>query len=128
MKLLLKILLTVFIVFILVCTGAGFYLTRGLETGSSLEISSIDPSSLNDGIYNGKYNAGRWSNELSITIKDQKIIDIDVIKDVVFVKPEVREELFNGVIAKQSTHVDAVSQATVTCKAYLKSIEDALKQ
>ena len=45
---------------------------------------------------------------------------------MMFVNPDVRNELFKRVMEKQNTTVDAVSGGTVSCKAYLKSIENAL--
>ena len=47
-------------------------------------------------------------------------------KTVLFERPEVTQELFDNVIAAQSIDVDVLSGATVTSKAYLKSIENAL--
>jgi uncharacterized protein with FMN-binding domain len=77
MKTFLKIVLSIFIIFVLVAAGGIFYITRGLEKGSKLEISSVNLSSLNDGTYNGKYNAGRWSNEVRVTVKDNEITGIE---------------------------------------------------
>ena len=126
MKLIFKILLSVILIFILVSVSGIFYLARGLNEGKDIRINGIDISNLNDGIYNGKYKAGRWTNELNITVKDHKIIKIDIKDDVTFSNPDVSYELFSKVIGKQNTTVDVISEATVTSKAYLKSIEDAL--
>lgn len=126
MKSILKILLSIIFIFILVCASGIFYLSRGLKEGSEIKVNGIRISDLKDGIYNGKYDAGRWSNQLSVTVKDHKITEINMVDDVTFVKPGVSDELFSKVIEIQNTKVDAVSQATVTSKAYLKSIENAL--
>ena len=91
-----------------------------------MEISAVNPSSLSDGTYKGSYSAGRWSNEVSVIIKGGKITDIKVVKDVGFVQKGLSDELFSRVINAQNTTVDTVSGATVTSKAYLKSIENAL--
>ncbi len=128
MKLFFKIVLSVIIIFALIAAGGIFYLTRGLDTGNGLEVGNINPGVLEDGTYKGTYHSGRWANEVSVTVKDHKITVIDVVKDVAFPNPEWREQLFNSVIEKQSTDVDAVSGATVTSKAYLKSIQNALIQ
>lgn len=40
--------------------------------------------------------------------------------------PNLSDELFSDVIKSQNTTVDTISGATVTSKAYLKSIENAL--
>ncbi len=89
-------------------------------------INSIDLAQLKDGVYRGNYNGGRWSNEVNITLKNKRIIQIAIAKSVVFEKPEVSRELINKVIEKQDTDIDIISGATVTSKAYLKSIENAL--
>lgn len=108
--------------------GAGFYMTRGLETGKNMSINHIDTTKLENGVYNGKYNGGRWSNEVSVTLKDKKITEINVVKNVAFEKPEVTSALIKNVIKKQDTTVDIISGATVTSKAYLKAIEVALSK
>ncbi|MBW9153303.1 FMN-binding protein [Clostridium estertheticum] len=123
-----KIILGVIFLLVLIIVGAGFYMTRGLNSGKDIIIKPSDASQLKDGVYTGKYNGGRWSNEVNVTIKDKKVTKIDVLKSVVFEKLEVSRELFNKVIKKQDTNVDVISGATVTSKAYLKSIENALKK
>lgn len=127
MKLFLKIILSVLMVFILITAGGIFFLTRGLASGSKLVINDVKLSAVKDGIYNGKYKDGRWTNEVNLTVKDHKITNINLVKDVLFSKPEVTKELFNNVVTEQNINVDAISGSTITSKAYLKSIEDALK-
>lgn len=126
MKPVLKVVLAIFIVLVLLSGGGMFFLLRGLEAGSSLTVNDINLSLFDDGIYYGGYKAGRWSNKVGVTIKDHKIIKIDVVKDVLFRKAEVTEDIINRVVEKQNTNVEVVSGATVTSKAYLKSIENAL--
>lgn len=128
MKKALKIILILFAAILVVGAGGLFYITRGLDAGSKVEISAVDPSSLSDGTYEGSYSAGRWSNEVAVTIKEGKITDIKVVKDVGFVQEGLSGKIFDRVIKSQNTTVDAVSGATVTSKAYLKSIENALKK
>lgn len=128
MKLLLKIVLSILIIFILVAGGGLFYISRGVEAGEVLEINDVDLSKLSDGAYSGEYEGGRWTNEVNVKIKDHKITEVEIVKDVLIPKPEVTAELINLVLEKQSTRIDAVSGSTVTCKAYLKAIENALKQ
>lgn len=117
--------LIVFAVLIAVAVSGVLMLCSGLEDGSRLVIDDIDLSAVKDGTYIGKYEAGRWTNEVSVTVKDHKIISIDIIKDVMISKPEVVQDLITKVIERQNTDVDIVSGATVTSKAYLKAIENA---
>jgi uncharacterized protein with FMN-binding domain len=103
-----------------------FYLSRGLEEGLNVNIAPVDLILKEDGVYKGSYDFGRWSNELTITVKNNRITKIEITDDMMFVNPDVRNELFKRVMEKQNTTVDAVSGGTVSCKAYLKSIENAL--
>ena len=126
-KKIIVIVVSVFLIFVLVSAGGIFYLTRGLDASSKLEVGSVDLSTIGDGIYLGKHSAGRWTNEISVTVKDNAITSVEVVKDVLFKKPEVTTELINRILEKQSTQVDVVAGSTVTVKAYLKAIENALK-
>ncbi|MDD3751233.1 MAG: FMN-binding protein [Bacteroidales bacterium] len=126
MKGIFKIIIAILCAFILVFASGIFYLSRGLREGKNIEVNGIDISDMNDGIYSGKYNAGRWSNQLNVTVRDNKITKINIEDDVTFAKSDVSNELFNKVIEAQNTKVDAISQATVTSKAYLMSIKNAL--
>jgi len=127
-KLFLKRVLPVIIVVIIVVVSGMFYIIRGLDSGSRLEVGSVNLSLLSDGTYSGQYKAGRWSNEVNVTVKENKITKIDIVKDVLFSKQEWSQQILNMVLEKQNIDIDAVSGATVTGKAYLKAIEDALKK
>ena len=126
MKAALKVLGIIILLFIAVAASAMFYISRGLEEGLNVEINPVDLSLKEDGIYKGSYDIGSWSNELSVTVKDHKITNIEVTDDMMIVNPEIRNAIIQKVIDKQDTAVDAVSGGTVSCKAYLKSIENAL--
>ena len=128
MKLLLKIVLSVFILFILISGGGVFFISRGLEAGEALDINDVNLADLSDGTYIGAYKGGRWTNEVNVTVKDHKITGVEVVKDVLFPKPEVTAELIDIVLDKQNVEVDVISGSTVTCKAYLKSMGNALNK
>lgn len=121
-----KIILGIVILLVLTIGGAGFFITRGLESGKAMTINHIDASQFKDGIYEGKYKGGRWSNEVSVVLEDGKITKINVVKSVFIEKPEVTGKLISNVIEKQDTVVEVISGATVTSKAYLKAVENAL--
>jgi uncharacterized protein with FMN-binding domain len=123
-----KIAVSILIVLLLIALIGVFFISRGLKSGMNLVINDVNLSSLSDGMYNGKYNAGRWTNEMNVTIKDHKIIKIDVVKDVSFSIPEVTEAIISKVLEKQNTNIDVISGSTVTSKAYLKAIENALSK
>ena len=127
MKKVLKVVLIIIGLFILIGGGFLFYLSRGLDSGSRLVVNEVNLLLLDNGLYRGKYNDGRWSNEVEVEIKNHQIKAIAIIQDMTFPNPAVSEDLFRRVIEKQRIKVDIVTGATVTSKAYLKSIELALK-
>lgn len=104
-----------------------FFLNKDLGATTQEEISPIDLSVLADGDYEGIYENGRFTNRVVVTVKDHKIVDIDFYETVEFDWPEVREALIQEVLKKQNIDIDTISEATATSKAYLKSIEDALR-
>lgn len=128
MKKVFKAALIIFVCLLVISAGAMFFISRGLNEVSSLEISDIDLNLLEDGTYTGLYDAGRFTNEIGVEIKNNKITQLSIIKDVTFSRQEVIDELFTNVFNKQSLDVDTISSATITSKAYLKAIENALSR
>jgi len=128
MKLFLKVIGILVLIVVLIIGGLGFYMTRNLSSTKSLQLNQIDVSHLKDGVYTGKYNAGRFSNEVEVSVKGNKIAQINVVKSVTFEKKDVTQKLLDEVVKKQNTNVDIISGATTTSKAYLKSIENAISK
>ena len=92
-------------------------------------LNGIDLTGVSDGIYTGTYEHGRWTNTVTVHVEAGKITGIDIVKDVAAAGiTDCSDEVFRRVLESQDTQVDAVSGATVTSKAYLKAIEDALSE
>ena len=106
--------------------GSSIFMT-GLDKGKKVVVGTVNLDIVADGTYEGTYALNRWTNTVKVTVKDHKITDIVVLKDVVFKLDAVTKGVFAAVIDKQSLAIDIQSGATVTTKAYLKSIENALK-
>jgi len=113
-------------VLVVVALAVLIYLSCGLRQGAILAISNVDFSALPDGIYRGTYQGGRWTNTVEVAVLSGMIRSIRVIKDVQFQLDHVREQVLERIVEEQSTVVDAVSGATVTSKAYMKAVENAL--
>jgi uncharacterized protein with FMN-binding domain len=122
-----KVLITVSV--LLVIMGVFFsHMVKELKVGMDVKLSGINPSEVPDGRYEGAYDYSRWSNIVAVEVQDGKIVSIDMINDVDSSElTNCSKEIIRRVIEAQDTNVDAVSGATVTSKAYLKAIEDALK-
>jgi uncharacterized protein with FMN-binding domain len=98
----------------------------------SLPLNAVDFGKLNDGTYHGAYEGGmyKWrANECQVTVSSGQVTDIQLVgsKDPA-AKNTQHEVLYERVIQAQSLQVDTISSATLTSKAYLKAVENALIQ
>ncbi len=126
MKKALKIIGIVLVAMIVIIAGGLFYLSQGLSEGEDVTLIGWNLEGVEDGVYQGSFNFKRWSNTLKVTVEDEKIVEIEVVDDVTFVRDGVSSQLFDAIIDKQDIPEDLVSEATITSKAYIKAIEDAL--
>jgi len=126
MKKIKKIVIIVVIGFAVVLTAGITYLNIGMNEGKKVIVGSIDVSQITDGNYVGSYKNSRWSNQVKVTVIDHRITAIIVEKTVLVEQADVTEKLISDVLTAQNTDVEIISGATVTSKAYLKSIENAL--
>jgi uncharacterized protein with FMN-binding domain len=99
----------------------------------SLPLNAVNFDKLkNDGVYHGMYEGGmyRWrANECDVTVRNGKVTGIQLVGST---DPgggnTDYKMLYERVIAAQSLQVDTISGATLTSKAYLQCIENALIQ
>ena len=96
----------------------------------SLPLNAVDFSKLNDGTYHGVYTGGmyKWrANECVVTVTNGKVTNIQLAgsKDPGSGKTDYKM-LYDRVIKAQSLQVDTISSATLTSKAYLQAVENAL--
>jgi uncharacterized protein with FMN-binding domain len=107
-------------------------LSKEHREARSLPLNAVDFSRLSDGTYHGAYAGGmyKWrANECQVTVSSGKVTDIRLVasKDPA-AKNTQAEVLYERVIQAQSLQVDTISSATLTSKAYLKAVENALVQ
>jgi len=100
---------------------------KNLEALKTVEVGDADISSVADGTYTGSYNAFPVTAEVSVTVKDHIITDIELISHGH--GPDHGADAITGeVIKAQSLDVSAVSGATMSSKVVLLAIEDALEK
>lgn len=120
----------IFIVTVVSCLLTScFSLSREHDEARSVEVRNIDFMKLVDGSYHGVYEGGmyKWrENEVQVMITSGKVSEIALLSSKENRPSEFTEELFNRVIEKQSLQVDVITGASLTSKAFLKSIENAL--
>jgi uncharacterized protein with FMN-binding domain len=113
--------------------GAGWSrLSREHKEAKSLPLNAANFNKLNDGVYHGAYAGGmyKWrANECDVTVSSGRVTDIQlVVSQDPGGKNTQHEALFDRVIQAQTLQVDTISGATLTSKAYLQAVENALVQ
>lgn len=105
-------------------------LNKEHQEAKSLPIKEIDFSKLKDGTYVGEYAGGmyKWrANQVQVTVASGKVSDIEPYGTLDPNKKFTeRDEMYSRVLKAQTLQVDVVTGATLTSKAYLKGVEDAL--
>ena len=122
-----KKLLIAGVIVVVILIAAFLKITDGLSEGAKLTLNGVNLTNIADGSYTGSYEFKRWSNSVVVQVKGNRIVSIGIDKNIPGAEvTNCSDEIFRRVIEAQDTKVYAVSGATVTSKAYLKAIENAL--
>lgn len=107
-------------------------LAKEHQEARSLPLNAVDFSKLNDGVYHGAYAGGmyKWRvNECDVTVTNGKVTDIQLAASQDPGSENTQHQaLYDRVIQAQSLQVDTISGATLTSRAYLQAVENALVQ
>ena len=105
-------------------------ISNEIEQIKSMEISHVDPATIPDGEYTGKFPfRKKYLYHVKVTVKSGKIANIEVLENGT--ENEYAEKglgVIPRILREQSPTVDVVSGATVTSKALMKCVEKALKK
>lgn len=106
-------------------------LDREHTEARNLPISQINFGRLRSGTYQGDYAGGmyQWrTNEVKVTVDAGRVEDIKLLNSAEVSANSKYDygALYDEVIQAQSLQVDTVSGSTLTTKAFLKAIENAL--
>ncbi len=108
------------------------YIAREHKEAMSLPLNAVDFSKLADGVYTGEYEGGmyKWrTNKAEVTVSGGKVTGITLLSSKFGEDPsQYVDPLYTQVIGKQTLQVDAVSGSTLTSKAALQAVENALVQ
>jgi len=76
--------------------------------------------------YQGQFSHSKTTCTVEATIKDHRIMEINVLENGRTEYAKKAEEVLERVKGQQTLKVDVVSGATTTSKALLKAVENAL--
>ena len=107
-------------------------LSKEHKEARSLPLNAVDFSELNDGSYHGAYEGGMYgwrANECDVTVTNGRVTEIQLAAtEDPGAKNTDSKMIYDRVIQAQSLQVDTISGATLTSKAYLQAVENALVQ
>lgn len=120
--------------------GGAIVLTApGRNELQKMVIADVNFKKLHDGIYTGEYRGTKDSfrnASVKVTVASKAVTEIKVTKGALAGDKQTTDlgkgltinNLFDEVIKSQSLQVDVISGATLTSKAHLKAVENALEQ
>ncbi len=88
----------------------------------------VQQTKLVDGVYEGNYKGGLNSAIVNVTITDQKIVKIDIVKHSAWKGKKAEPIIPQRIIEQQSTTVDAVSGATNSSIVIMNAVQVALEK
>jgi uncharacterized protein with FMN-binding domain len=105
----------------------GVSIWRGANQLEAITVSDINLSQIPDGVYNGRKDTMAIKVQVSVTVNEGRITDIDILEHNNG-RGDAAETIVDDVVAQQTLMVDAVSGATLSSKVILKAVENALSQ
>jgi uncharacterized protein with FMN-binding domain len=88
----------------------------------------VPQGSLKDGIYDGEAKDGPVKALVKITVQNQRIMDIQLIEHRTWKGKKAEDIVLDRIIEEQSTRVDAVAGATVSSRAIMNAVENAVQK
>ena len=103
--------------------------SRNLSEVSEFELQDVDISTLADGNYEGACDIGRFAMKVTVSIKDHQIVAIAFIDNQ---RSNVTDDLLgkmnDRLLNNENPSFDAITGATITSKAYMIAVTDALSK
>lgn len=105
------------------------FMMLGMDKIRADSLSAVDFSNTPDGEYEGTYAVTRWRYRVSVRIESGRIVSIRLLDNAMAAQDETSRRLIQAVLEKQTVEIgiDALGGASITGKAFLKSIENALQ-
>jgi uncharacterized protein with FMN-binding domain len=87
----------------------------------------VDSKIIKDGIYEGSYTGWPVGATVLVTIRDKRIVNIEVVKHSTWRGKKAESIIPKRIIASQSTRVDGLTGATKSSHVIMNAVEMAIK-
>lgn len=88
----------------------------------------VDTKRLEDGTYKGSASFGPNKVRVSVTILDQRIVQVDILEHDAWKGHKADETIPKRIVEKQSTRVDAVTGATNSSNVIMNAAQNAIEK
>lgn len=122
-----KIIIFISIIILLGVAIGVYFVSKTADLNKIVEIAieDVNLSNIKDGTYEGSYDAFPISVVVEVTVQNNEMTKIDLIKHFNG-QGEPAEVITDKVVQMQSLQVDAISGATYSSKVILLAIQEAL--
>ena len=88
----------------------------------------VEREKLVDGVYEGSYKAGPNKAVVKVTIKDKRLVTIDIVKHRAWRGKKAESIIPMRIIEYQSTKVDVVTGATNSSRVIMNAVHKAIEK
>lgn len=122
--------LILWIIAVFAAVGLFFGVVGSVATGRyrNMKIDDTDTAKLKDGTFTGEAEMAGYVYRTVVVIMNKKIVSVKAVDNRKSPYATLAEGVFRKVIKYQNANVDAITGATTTSKALLKSVENALSK
>jgi len=103
--------------------------SRNLNEVSEFVLPDVDMSTMIDGEYEGSCDIGRFAMKVTITVKDHQVVAVAFVDNQ---RSNITDNLFDKMndifLNIENPTFDAITGATITSKAYMIAVTDALSK
>ncbi len=111
----------------LLAAVAGCATTARNRPSPTWEVADVDLSTLADGVYEGRFAGNGCTFRVSATVRAHRLADVKVLEQRTGRIGAQATAIIPAMLKRQTPNVDAVTGATVACKALMKAVEAALR-
>lgn len=106
-------------------SGAIFW--GGSKAAAGFTVSPVDLSLLTDGVYTGNAELLPVKVTVEVSVTDHRISDIRIVRHDNGIGFRAEDQVVREILARQTPVVDTVAGASVSSKAIMKAVENALR-
>jgi|GEM_PF-1195794 len=103
------------------------FFNRGMGAVRATTVSDLDLSKVADGTYTGRYSRNRWGYTVVVTVKDGRIENIEITECInAHIYQGLNQKMVGRVVEEQSLDIDTIGGASISTRAFLKAVDNAL--